>query len=317
MTADPTSGRRVVVTDFGGPDVLDLVPTTFPAPGAGEVRLRVRVAGLNPVDWKIFAGGATAERFGVRPPFGNGNDFAGEIDAVGAGVAGWAIGDRVYGGARFHAQADHVLVSDLCTLNRTPDALSDSLAGVLDIAGRTALAGIAALELTPSDTVLVSAAAGGVGVLAAQLAVRSGARVLGTASPGNHALLADLGVEAVDYHGDLGARLVDRGITAVFDGQGRETIDLAFALGVPAQRINSVADAAVAKARGATSVGRATTSTSAIAEVADLVVAGDLRLGVEEIDLGAVRSAYGRLMAGHTCGKLALRVSSPEPKESL
>lgn len=301
--------RRVVVTEFGGPEVLAVDRVPVLPPGRGQVSVRVQVAGVNPVDWKIFAGGATADRFGVRPPFGNGNDFAGVIDAVGDGVQQWRIGDRVYGGARFSAQADQLIVTDLSTLNRTPDRLDPLLAGVLDIAGRTALAGIAALALDRSDTLLVGAAAGGVGLIAAQLAVRTGATVIGTAGQDNLGLLADLGVEPLDRHTDLLESLRGKGISAVFDAQGRTTIELGLALGVPPARINSVADRSAALSLGAISVGRATTPTSVVRPVAELFAAGDLVLPVAEYPLADVAAAYRRSIDGHLAGKLALRLS--------
>lgn len=306
-------GRKVYAERFGGPEVLR-IRTEQPVriPGPGEVSVRTICAGLNPVDWKIFAGGAIAERFGVWPPFGNGNDFSGVIDAVGKDVSGWVPGDRVYGGARFHAQADQIIIGDLSTLNRMPPGLSHAQAAVLDIAGRTALAGVSALELGPDDTVLISAAAGGVGLIAAQLAGRTGARVLGTASPRNHALLRSLGAEPVDYRGDLHAAVraaAPEGLTAVLDCQGEETLHLALALGVPPRRINSVADRAAAERLGAISIGRATLPTSAVTQVGDLLAAGELQLPITEYGLDDVVEAYHTLKAGHVRGKIVLRLS--------
>ncbi|GAA5146091.1 NADP-dependent oxidoreductase [Microbacterium pseudoresistens] len=302
--------RSIVVARFGGPDALELTDGEEPHAGPSQVRVRVTAAGLNPVDLRIAEGGATAQRFGVAPPFINGNDFAGVIDEVGSAVTEWSVGDRVYGGARCRAQVDHLIIDDVSTLNPTPESLDDVRAAVLDIAGRTALAGIRALRLGDADTVLVTAAAGGCGVIACQLARQTGAAVVGTASAHNHEFLRSLGVAAVEYGPGVEDRIrsvAPGGITAVFDGQGRASIVLALALGVPPSRINSIADRQAAEQVGALSVGRATTPTSEVRHVAQAVAAGALRVHIDgTYPLDEVRDAYHRLDSGHVRGKLAL-----------
>ncbi|MDQ1555224.1 MAG: hypothetical protein QOI02_226, partial [Actinomycetota bacterium] len=258
--------RFVQFSGFGGPDVLDLVDVEPPHPGPGQVRVAVRVAGLNPVDYKIFGGGPSASQHGSFSfPSGNGNDFSGVVDEVGESVHSFAVGDRVFGGARFHAQADFLVIEEEKAL-RMPDGLGFDVAGGLDIAGRAAIASVRSVSVTAGDTVLVSAAAGGVGVIAAQLALLVGATVVGTASASNHEFLRGLGIIPVGYGGYGGdgsaatetdtdtdtatatATLVDglrevapQGITAVLDCNGAPTIDAALELGVPAERINTIA----------------------------------------------------------------------------
>ena len=304
--------RQVIVTAFGGPEKLRVEQRPDPDAGPGQVRVRVTAAGLNPVDAKIAQGGATAERFGVTPPFGNGNDFAGVIDQAGEG-SGWAVGDRVYGGARFRAQAELLLVDDLSSLNRTPDNLSDEAAATLDIAGRTALAGIAALGLSAADTVLVSAAAGGVGVLAVQLARSTGARVLAIASEANHAALAAFDVEPLAYGPGLEEVVraaAPGGVSAVLDCWGSEYIELAVRLGVQPRRVNSVADRAAAARVGGLSRGRADTPTDAIRPLADLVASGAIQLPIAAIfPMDEVSDAYRRLESGGPrLGKVLLTI---------
>lgn len=303
--------RSVIVERFGGPDGLRVVEGPEPHAGPGQVRVRVAAAGLNPVDLRIAEGGATAARFGVTPPFVNGNDYAGTIDEVGDGVSGWSVGARVYGGARCAAQADHLIVGDLATLNPTPHGLDDERAAVLDIAGRTALAGIAALALGPHDTVLVGAAAGGCGVFACQFAVRTGATVIGTAGPRNHEFLRSLGVIPVAHGEGVLDRLREaapRGVTAVFDAHGAETIELGLALGVLPERINSIADRGAAEAHGALSIGRASTPTDAVRQIAQDAADGRLVVHLDEVyPVSRAPQAYARLDRGHVRGKLALR----------
>jgi NADPH:quinone reductase-like Zn-dependent oxidoreductase len=306
--------RTVVVHKFGDPSNLRLIDSPEPHAAAGQIRVRVTAAGLNPIDLRIAEGGVSATRFGVVPPFVNGNDFAGVIDEVGEGVTGWSDGDRVFGGIRCAAQSEHIIISDPETLNRTPSALDDLSASVLDIAGRTAVAGIRALNLDENDTVLISAAAGGVGVFACQLARATGATVIGTASARNHDFLRGLDVTPIDHGPGIVDRLANvapNGISAVFDGYGLETIELALALGVSPRRINSVADRASAERLGVRSIGRATTPTSTVMEIADALADGSMLVNIDEaFPVEQVRAAYERLATGHVRGKLTLSFES-------
>ncbi|THG35518.1 NADP-dependent oxidoreductase [Glaciibacter flavus] len=302
--------RAVQFNRFGPTDELEVVSVDAPRPGDGEVRVRVLAAGLNPVDWKIVADQAVARHYGFTGfPSGNGNDLAGVVDEIGPGVAGFRTGDRVFGGGRFLAQADFT-VARADTLHSTPDGLTDEQAGTLDIAGRTAMAEVRHLAPSADDTILVSAAAGGVGVLAAQLARRAGARVIGTASVANHDYLRRRGIEPVGYGEGMPDRireLAPEGVTAVLDHHGRETIDLGLALGVPPERINSIADKRYADEVGVMSVGGAEAEAGDLDELAALIAAGDIDLPIDAIyPVERVREAYAHLTAGHLRGKVVL-----------
>ncbi|MEO8908103.1 MAG: NADP-dependent oxidoreductase, partial [Microbacteriaceae bacterium] len=295
--------RFVQYQQFGGPDVLETVEVEPPHPGVGRVRVRVLAAGLNPVDFKIFHGGAAADAYGASLPSGVGNDFSGVIDELGGGVTEWSLGDEVFGGSRHFAEADYVVV-DGDTLCRKPAGLPFEVAGALAIAGRTAWASVHAIPLTDSDTVLVSAAAGGVGVLAAQLARAAGATVIGTASSGNHDYLRSLGVIPVEYGDDLAERIravAPQGITAVLDNHGPATIDTAIELGVPLERINTIAAHGYA---GVSAVGGAAATPEDLTHVAQLIADGELELPIDTIyPIERAREAYERLEAGHVRGK--------------
>jgi len=301
--------RFVEITRFGGPDVLAVTEVEPPRAGPGEVRVRVRAAGLNPVDYKIFAGGPAAVSYGVSLPSGNGNDFSGVIDEVGEGVTAFSVGSAVLGGRRYFAQADYVVVP-VDTIIAKPDSLSFEQAGCLDIVGRTAWASVRSLHLTADDTVLVSAAAGGVGVLASQLAVRTGATVIGTAGIRNHEFLRTLGVIPVAY----GEGLVDRlralapqGVTAVLDNNGPATIEAALELGVAPERINTIAAHGYRPDLGIGHVGGAVADLADLAELAELIASGDIQLPIDATyPLERVTEAYERMMAGHLRGKIAL-----------
>ncbi|TFD50194.1 NADP-dependent oxidoreductase [Cryobacterium frigoriphilum] len=303
--------RYVRIDEFGGPRVLRIEHDEQPQAARGEVRVRVHVAGLNPVDWKIFKGGPAAATYNAVPPCGNGNDFSGVIDEIGSGVTGFAVGDAVLGGKRMHAQADWVVV-DASRIIRKPAALPFEQAGGLDIAGRTAWASVRSLALTPADTVLVSAAAGGVGVLAAQLALRAGATVVGTASEANHEFLRELGIIPVAYGEGLLARLRQAApkYTAALDNSGPITIDVALKLGVAGPRINTIAARGHRADMGITGVGGVEAHPGDLAELADLIARGVVVLPIDSVfPLERVREAYEHLMAGHARGKIVLAVN--------
>ncbi len=192
--------RAIRQETLGGPEVLELVDAPTPEPAPTEVLVRVRAAGVNPVDWKTRARGA----FLREPPFVLGWDVAGVVEQVGGGVTRFVEGDRVFGMPRFPREAAcyaEYVTSPSRQLARTPDALSDVEAAALPLAGLTAWqALVETANVGPGDRVLVLGAAGGVGHLAVQIAKARGAHVIGTASAGKHAFLTELGAdEAVDY----------------------------------------------------------------------------------------------------------------------
>jgi len=301
--------RRVTFSQLGGPEVLTISDVSDPHPGVGEVRVRVKFAGINPFDAKVFSGAPTASPQRVVFPSGNGSDFAGIIDEIGDGVSEWAVGDEVLGGKSYSGQADYVIVAAK-KLVRKPDALSWEQAGGLDIVGRTAWASTESVSLTSADTVLVSAAAGGVGVIAAQLATLKGATVIGSASVSNHDYLRSLGIHPVAYGEGLVERILEispQGITAALDNNGRETVDAALALGAPADRINTIADYAAVKEYGASGIGAAGASADDLAALSALVAAGTVQVPIEAVfPIEQVVEAYTQLMQGHSRGKIVL-----------
>ncbi|MQY28979.1 NADP-dependent oxidoreductase [Nocardia aurantia] len=240
--------RAVVYESFGGPEVLEVREVPEPHAGPGEVRIRVMAAGLNPMDWIVAATPQAAAAFGVTVPAGFGFDFAGVIDEIGTGTTGFTVGTRVYGGAMAKAAADHLILPIPPTqpdaLFRTPDGITDEVAATLPVAGMTAAAALTAIGLRSGDTVLIGGAAGGVGVFAVQLATLAGARVIGTAGPDTVDFLRELGAEPVAYGPGLADRVwatAPGGITAAADLFGTETAETALALGIPPERIVTIA----------------------------------------------------------------------------
>jgi NADPH:quinone reductase-like Zn-dependent oxidoreductase len=299
--------RFVRYDRFGGTDVLYLAHEDPPHPGPGQVRVRVRANGLNPVDYKIIGSAEHAANYGAAPPTGVGFDFAGDVDEVGEGVSSFAIGDAVLGGKRNEAIGDFVIVDEDGVLIAKPQALDYVTAGALPVVGRTAIAAVDRTRIGPGDTVFVSAAAGGVGVVASQLARLRGATVVGTASPRNHDFLRSLGVIPVAYGDGLVQRLADAapgGFTAALDNHGPESVDAALELGVPLERINTIA---ARGHRGAQGVGNPQATPEQFAEIVRLVADGRIRLPIEAVyPVERIAEAYDRLAGGHVRGKLVV-----------
>lgn len=303
--------RFVQLEEFGSRDYLHLVERERPWPGPGQVLVRVMAAGLNPMDYKAYRSEQSAGRMGVTLPSGMGQDFSGFVEEVGEGATRFQPGQAVLGTAPFAALADFVVLPEDGQIIEKPEALTFEVAGSLGVVGRTAMATEASLDIVESDTVLVSAAAGGVGVLAAQLAVRCGATVIGTASEDNHEFLETLGIIPVSYGPGLAERVrdvLDDGdrVTAVLDNHGADTIDAALELGVPPERINTIA-AFGPSAKGARTVGGRAAGNAELAELAKLIAENELMLPIDSIfPIERTVEAYARLEAGHVRGKIVV-----------
>lgn len=303
--------RAVRFDRFGGPEVLEVVPIPEPHPGAGEVRVRVVAAGLNPVDWKILSGAGSS--YPVTLPSGNGNDFAGVVDGLGSDVDALSVGDRVAGGLRFLAQADH-LVIDAARLVRIPDAVGLDVASTLDVVGRTAYAALDAVALGPGDTLLVSGASGGLGSLVVQLARLRGASVVGLGSPSSADRIRELGATPVAYGDGVEARIREAapdGVDAAQDCAGHDAVRLALDLGVAPDRINTNADHDAVERWGVHNRGAHTDpSLDPLVDLVGLIASGEVTVTIAaEYPLEAVREAYEELMGGHTPGKIVLRLA--------
>ena len=311
-TSATTMSRAVLLKSFGGPEVLDLSEVAAPQAGAGQIRVRVTAAGLNPMDWFMTSDTGTAARFGLSLPAGFGTDYAGVVDQVGAGVSDFAAGDRVFGGALSRAVADYVVIDVAGTIaaggdaHHTPDGVDDRTAATLAIAGCTAAAALAVVQPGPGDTLLIGGAGGGVGVFAVQLARLAGARVIGTGSATSADALRALGAEPVAY----GDGLVDRlralapgGVTAAIDLYGTDTVQAARDLGVPDKRITTIA----AQVDGITPANGANAAPGAIEEIARLVAAGRLRVPIAAtFPVEQIRTAVELQAGRHVHGKIVI-----------
>jgi NADPH:quinone reductase-like Zn-dependent oxidoreductase len=262
------------------------------------------------MDWGLSSQPEAAARFGITVPSGFGYDFAGVIDEVGSGASGFAVGDRVYGGALGRAVADFVIVRTPAeALFHTPDGISDEVAATLPVASLTAAAALAAIGLRSGDTVLVGGAAGGVGVFAVQLAKLAGATVIGTASAGTFEFLRRFGAQPVAYGPGLADRvraLAPGGLTAATDLFGTETAEVALALGVPPERISTVA-AGPNPPGGVRATGGIDAAPDAMDRISDAILAGKITVPIAAVfPIEQIRDAV-RLQAGrHVHGKIVV-----------
>ena len=311
--------KAVQLSAYGGLEQVKIVDVAKPEPNAGEVVVRVVAAGTNPGEMAIREG-YLKDAYPMAFPFGQGTDFAGYIDTVGAGVTEFAAGDEVLGWSEQRsAQAEYV-VSSPARLIAKPPALDWYRAGSLNVVASTAVAAVRAVALKPGDTVAVSGAAGGVGSLAVQLAHRAGASVIGIASNESAPFLRSVGVEPVAYGDGLAERVraaAPNGVTAFIDLFGNGYIELAVALGVKPERINTIIDFAGAKKAGAKSDGSsAATSRETLTYVADLIAWGEIVMPLTAIyPLAMVHDAYTELARRKAHGKIVLaldpRIKTP------
>jgi len=310
--------RAIRFGRFGGPEVLELVDEPLGDPGPDQVRVALRAAGLNPADSKRREGGP---QYAVTLPTGIGRELAGIVEAVGAGVEPLSIGDEVFGTVPDGAFQTR-LVADASFFARKPALMPWEVAGGLALVGQTAWDALASQPLEQRDgearpTILVSAAAGGVGGVLSQLAVLRGIRVIGSASAGNHDWLRSRGIEPLEYGPGLVEAvraLAPEGITAAFDLHGASAVRQFFELGVPPHRINT--NAMDPTEFGIRRVGRGPTSIPTLDALAALVVSGDIELPIaESFEFDRVADAFRRLETGHLRGKVVIVSDAPATTE--
>jgi NADPH:quinone reductase-like Zn-dependent oxidoreductase len=300
----------LVYDTFGGPDVFSLRDIPDIRPGTHEVTVKVLAAGINLFDLVRSEGNIRATD--VTFPAVVGTDFAGVIDQVGNGVTVFSVGDQVLGRAPQGAVAEMV-TTDISYVVRRPAGIPVSLAAGIPMVGRTAWAAVEALRPGKTDTVLVSAAAGGVGVMTAQLVRERGARVIGTASLANHGFLRAIGVEPIEYGQDLAARLHHmalQGITMVFDTYGEDTVNAALDLGVPSDRINTVIAHERAHNVGARTVGSSAAPPAALGCIVSRVADGRIVLPPPRVwPLARYKDAFHSLARRHGRGRRVIAIS--------
>ncbi|AJT63349.2 hypothetical protein T261_1664 [Streptomyces lydicus] len=307
--------KAITVNSYGGPSVLEYTDQPDPKVGPDSVLIRVRAAGVNPVDWKIV-GGYLDALMHAHYPLIPGWDVAGVVEAVGVDAPEYAVGDEVIGYVRKdevqHGTYAELVAAPVRTLARKPAALSWQQAAGLPLAGLTAYQALKRVGTQRGETVLVHAAAGGVGSLAVQIAVAWGVRVIGTASERNHDFLRSLGAEPVTYGDGLADRvraLAPEGVDVALDFVGNGVLDVSQQLLKDRSRLVSIADGEVA-AKGGQMVW-VRPDTADLTALADLADAGKLTVPIDAVfPLAEAAEAVKRSMSGRSRGKIVLEVSS-------
>ncbi|NUY56849.1 MULTISPECIES: NADP-dependent oxidoreductase [unclassified Salinivibrio] len=199
-----SNNLSLAITEFGAPEVLSPVNRAIPSPSEEQVLIQVKAAGVNPIDAKTRAGlGWAAEHNQDKLPWVPGYDVAGVVVANGTNESKFDVGDRVAGMIGFPTEGggySQYVAADAGLLSTVPPSVPMVDAAAVPLAGLTAWQALEHVKLTRDEKILILAGAGGVGHLAVQLAVRTGAQVYATASPGNHEFLRQLDAKPIDYH---------------------------------------------------------------------------------------------------------------------
>ena len=295
---------------YGGVDVLEVREVEDPQAGPGRVIVEVRAAGINPGEIAIREG-RLHERWPATFPSGQGSDLAGLVRTVGDGVSTFSPGDEVLGWTEERASQAELVAVPAEQLSAKPASVPWEVAGALFVAGMAAYACVQAVAPQAGETVVVSAAAGGVGSVAVQLARHTGATVIGLAGEHNHDWLRRHEVVPVAYGEGQAQRIREAalgGVDAFIDTFGGGYVDLAIELGVAPQRINTIIDYEAVERLGVKAQGtHAIASAPLLAELVGLAADGQLEIPIARTyAMAQVRDAYRELAQRHTHGKIVL-----------
>ncbi|RSM74654.1 alcohol dehydrogenase [Amycolatopsis sp. WAC 01375] len=299
--------KAAAFTEAGGPEVLRVLELEEPHAGAGEVRVRVKAAGVQPYDAAVRAGWEPAG-LALSWPRVPGNEFAGVVDEVGSGVTGLVAGAEVLGFTAVQAYAEYIVVPAE-NVTPKPAEMPWEVAGGFTAGTQTAYLALDGLRVARGETLLVHGAAGAVGTAAVQLAVLRGARVIGTASEANQDYVRSLGAEPVVYGDGLADRvraLAPSGIDAALDGAGGIAFDLSLELVGNPDRVLTLVEHARAPEAGARVV-TGTRSAERLGMLASLYAKGELRFLVRRTyPFGEAAAAHREIETGHGQGKVVL-----------
>jgi NADPH:quinone reductase-like Zn-dependent oxidoreductase len=301
--------RVLTFTEYGAADVLQVTDVPLAEPGSGQIRVRVHASGVNAMDWKIrrgyMSGGKPIER-----PMPTGLEFAGVVDALGADVTDFAVGDRVAGGASGTA-AEYVLVEQANAV-LLPDDIDFVTGASIKVIGTTAIRVLTLAGVREGQTLLLHAATGGVGLFTTQLARARDATVIGTTSERNVDYLASLGAIPVLY----GDGWVDRvravatgPIDSVIDCSGAGVIAGSLELVVPGGPVVTIADFAASGPGVVITDGSEPGFEDSLREAVKAVEHGTAKIPIEKtFRLDQAADAYRLSESGHVRGKIVLTI---------
>jgi len=297
--------RALQFTAYGGPEVLRWEDAPVPHVGPGQVRIAVRAASVNPVDWKLMTGVMS----GGQPLAGTGylgRDGAGVVDEVGEGVTGVSVADEVFGRGR-DTQAEYAVLDSWAA---KPASIDWAVAAAAGVAGDTSERGLRLLGVRAGDTIFIDGGAGGVGAVAVQMAVARGARVIASAGQANQDYLREIGAVPVLYGRGVADRVRaaagDR-VDAVFDVAGKTPVQELIGLVSAPSQVLSIANFAAGQAGARVSGGgKDSRPAEALAEVAELLAQNKLVIKVQTFPFSRAAEAYRISLEGHVRGKLVL-----------
>ena len=297
--------RALQFSEYGSPEVLAWGDAPEPHAGPRQIRIAVRAASVNPIDWKMFVGALS----GGEPLMGTGYlgyDAAGVVDEVGEGSTGVSVGDEVFGRGQ-NTQAEYAVLSAWAV---KPSSIDWAVAASAGVAGETSERGLRLLGVEAGETIFIDGGAGGVGAVAVQMAVARGARVIASSSEANHDYLREIGAIPVPYGDGVGDRVraaAGGRVDAVFDVAGKSPVEELVGLVSEPSQVVSIANFAAAQAGARVTGGDADSRPmEALAEVAGLLAQSKLVIKVQTFPFDRAAEAYRVSQAGHVRGKLVL-----------
>jgi NADPH:quinone reductase-like Zn-dependent oxidoreductase len=297
--------RALQFSTYGGPEVLQWAEAPEPHAGPGQIRIAVRAASVNPIDWKKFSGAMS----GGEPMAGTGylgSDAAGVVDEVGEGVTGIAVGDEVFGRGR-DTQAEYAVLDAWAV---KPPSIDWAVAAAAGVAGETGERGLRLLDVKAGDTLFVDGGAGGVGAATVQMALARGAKVIASSGEANLDYLREIGATPVRYGQGVAERVraaAGGPVDAVFDVAGKTPIAELIGLAPEPSQVLSIANFAAGQAGARVTGGGADSHPmEALALVADLLAENKLVIKVQTFPFDRAGEAYRISQGGHVRGKLVL-----------
>jgi NADPH:quinone reductase-like Zn-dependent oxidoreductase len=297
--------RALQFSGYGGPEVLEWAVAPDPHAGPEQIRIVVRAASVNPIDWKALSGMLS----GGEPLAGTGYlgaDAAGVVDEVGDGVTGVSVGGEVFGRGR-NTQAEYAVLDAWAA---KPPPIDWAVAGAAGVAGETSERGLRLLDVNADDTLFVDGGAGGVGAVAVQMALAQGAKVIASAGEANHDYLREIGATPVRYGQGLAERVraaAGGPVDAVFDVAGKTPVQDLISLAPEPSQVVTIANYAAGQAGARVTGGGADSHPmEALALTADLLAQNKLVIKVQTFPFDRAAEAYRISQAGHVRGKLVL-----------